>query len=99
MISEIRERSKHVQTERLVKDMKVQTNPRMFLRLATSCTKPPSGTESVRKVCKQAKSIIRATNRYMMELGSSATTKDGCRLLCQRAHCAARLEAAAVDGR
>ena len=75
-ISEIRERSKHVQTERLVKDMKVQTNPRMFLRLATSCTKPPSGTESVRKVCKQAKSIIRATNRYMTELGSSATTKD-----------------------
>jgi hypothetical protein len=44
--------------------------------------KKPVGTESVRKVCKQAKSIIRTTNRYMMELGCSATTEDTAAACC-----------------
>ncbi len=60
----------------------MQTDLNVSLHRTTSLLKPPTGTESVRKLCMQAKSIIRATNRYMTELGSAATTKDTAAACC-----------------
>ena len=76
-IGEVMERSKDTQTEELLcQDAWFGTETKLFLHCATNRMKLPTGTSPVRKVCKQGQSIIRATNRYLKDLGTSAPTRD-----------------------
>jgi len=76
-IGEVMERSKYTQTtELLCQDAWFGTENKLFMQCATIRMKPPTGMSPVRKVCQLGQSIIRATNRFLKDLGTSAPIKD-----------------------